>query len=66
MPVYRFFCPVCEAYFEKRLSFQSDQRAVVCPNGHKGVRRVFTPPTIIFKGSGFYVTDHPKQAHSGK
>jgi hypothetical protein len=26
------------------------------------VRRIFSAPALIFKGPGFYVTDHPKTA----
>ncbi len=62
MPVYSFVCPVCGARFDERLSFSEDTNHVSCPNGHEGVRRVFSTPSIVFKGSGFYVTDHPKKS----
>lgn len=62
MPVYNFVCPTCGTHFEERLSFKDDAHAVVCPHGHNGVRRVFSAPSIVFKGSGFYVTDHRKSA----
>jgi putative FmdB family regulatory protein len=67
MPVYNFVCPTCGARFEERLSFSESTSAVICPNGHSNVQRVFTAPTIVFKGSGFYVTDHrkPAQKHAG-
>ncbi len=63
MPVYNYVCKVCGAKFEERVSFNDDPERVSCPNGHQHVRQVFSPPTIIFKGKGFYVTDHPS---SGK
>jgi putative FmdB family regulatory protein len=63
MPVYNFVCKVCGAKFEEFISFNEDPEHVSCPNGHRQVRQVFSPPTIIFKGKGFYVTDHPS---SGK
>lgn len=61
MPVYNFVCPTCGIRFEERLSFNQDNHHVTCPQGHAGARRVFSPPTVVFKGSGFYVTDHRKQ-----
>ncbi|NOZ04758.1 MAG: zinc ribbon domain-containing protein [Chloroflexi bacterium] len=59
MPIYEYQCSVCGIHFEQ---FQrvDDDPASVCPNGHAGVRRIYSPAGIIFKGSGFYVTDHPK------
>lgn len=62
MPIYNFVCPTCGARFEERLSFQDNTSKVSCPHGHSGVQRVFSAPSIVFKGSGFYVTDHRKQS----
>jgi len=33
---------------------------VTCPNGHPQIHRVYSAPAIIFKGSGFYVSDSRK------
>lgn len=66
MPVYSFVCPVCGAHFDQRHSFQDDLRRVVCPNGHTGAHRVYSVPTVVYKGSGFYVTDSRKAAASAK
>lgn len=60
MPVYHFVCPTCGERFEERLSFQENNRGVSCPHGHSGAQRIFSVPSIVFKGSGFYVTDHRK------
>jgi putative FmdB family regulatory protein len=57
MPLYTFECTTCGARFE-RARHMTDQTIPVCPNGHRTVRRVFTPPAVIFKGAGFYSTDH--------
>ena len=35
-----------------------------CPDCGGELRKVFTPPTITFKGSGFYATDHKKRSGS--
>ena len=61
MPVYSFICPVCGSHFDERMSFHADTQGVTCPNGHTGVRRVFSAPSVVFKGSGFYVTDSRKK-----
>lgn len=57
MPIYRYLCPKCNTQFEQRQSF-TDESVVACPNCRNGARRLFSPVPIIFKGSGFYVTDH--------
>lgn len=58
MPVYQYVCDTCHSDFEVRRSFH-DTSVPQCPtcNGSGRVRRKFTPPAIVFKGSGFYVTD---------
>lgn len=61
MPNYDYLCPICGARFERNLSFKDVMDTSVCPNGHPKARRVFTVPTVVYKGSGFYVTDHPRQ-----
>jgi predicted nucleic acid-binding Zn ribbon protein len=43
--------------FERRQHF-SDPPLQQCPHGHRQVRRVFSPPTIVFNSPGFYVTDN--------
>ncbi|NOX60761.1 MAG: zinc ribbon domain-containing protein [Chloroflexi bacterium] len=58
MPLYEYICETCHSEFEVRRSF-SDTSTPACPscNGTGQVRRKFTAPAIVFKGSGFYVTD---------
>jgi putative FmdB family regulatory protein len=57
MPIYEYRCDVCGCVFDRVTSF-GDSSTATCPNGHSGTRRVFSPPGIVFKGSGFYVTDN--------
>jgi len=57
MPLYTFECATCGARFELA-QHMADQTMPDCPHGHHTVHRVFTPPTVIFRGAGFYVTDH--------
>ncbi len=65
MPQYTFRCEVCGAVFERRLSFSQSLDEVVCPQGHTQVVRVYRPPAIVFKGSGFYITDHGRNGSNG-
>ncbi len=58
MPAYTYRCKVCGEVFTRRYSFNEKPDVVVCPNGHTDVVRVFRPPVVVFKGSGFYITDH--------
>jgi putative FmdB family regulatory protein len=44
--------------FEKQQSFV-DQSLLHCPEcGKRALKKVFLPVGIVFKGSGFYATDH--------
>lgn len=63
MPVYEYECGACRHRFEKKQSFH-DKPEAVCPKCEKIARRVFHPALVIFKGSGFYVTDHRKNGGS--
>lgn len=56
MPVYEFECTSCPSHFELKRSFHDDD-PVSCPSCGSKARRVFCSVPIIFKGSGFYVTD---------
>lgn len=58
MPVYNYVCTECGAHFEQWHSFNDADLPAVCPNGHALTRKLLTAPTIVYKGSGFYVTDH--------
>jgi len=58
MPVYTYRCDSCGVQFERHQSFQ-DAPLKTCPECRKkSLRKVITPTRIIFKGSGFYATDH--------
>ncbi len=57
MPIYEYECESCKHCFEKRQGFH-DEPAAQCPQCQGQARRVIRSVPIIFKGSGFYVTDH--------
>ncbi len=57
MPLYEYECQACGLRFERRQSF-SDPKITECPECNGPVIRLIQPAGIIFKGSGFYVTDN--------
>ncbi len=58
MPIYEYECEKCSCHFDLRRSFSdSGNEDASCPRCHGKARRLFSPVPIIFKGSGFYVTD---------
>ncbi len=71
MPTYEYHCQKCDQNFE---AFQSmrDKPFAECPKelcrlrkwGHGKVKRLLgTGAGIIFKGSGFYITDYRSKAY---
>lgn len=58
MPTYEFSCPICGKTFESSLPVGTDQTEIRCPSGHPNARKIYSVPSVIFKGSGFYKTDH--------
>jgi putative FmdB family regulatory protein len=66
MPIYEYICNTCGISFEKQLHFGDDIDHVTCPQGHRQTKRIFSKPSIVFKGSGFYVTDSRKSASQSK
>ncbi len=56
LPIYEYECTCCPSRFELRRGFHEDS-PVSCPNCGGRARQRFSSVPIIFKGSGFYVTD---------
>jgi putative FmdB family regulatory protein len=58
MPVYTYRCDSCGVQFERHQFFH-DAPLKTCPECRKkSLKKVITPTRVIFKGSGFYATDH--------
>ena len=57
MPLYEYKCQECGLRFERRQHF-TEEPVSVCPDCGGTVVRLIHPAGIIFKGSGFYVTDN--------
>jgi len=66
MPIYTYQCENCGVRFERQQSF-SEQPLTRCPEcNKKALRKVYTPVGIVFKGSGFYSTDHKSPSGAGR
>ena len=56
MPTYEYRCRDCSDHVEVWQSFHDDP-LTQCAACGGSLRKVFNPAGIIFKGSGYYVTD---------
>jgi putative FmdB family regulatory protein len=64
MPIYTYRCENCGVQFERQQSFQ-DAPLKTCPECRKkALKKVISPVGIVFKGSGFYATDHRSSSGS--
>jgi putative FmdB family regulatory protein len=63
MPLYDYQCSKCQHVVEVRHGF-NDTYDEACPACGGEFKRVINPAPIIFKGSGFYVTDSRKSSSS--
>src|SRR5437764_11306248 len=56
VPTYTYTCTACNDMIEKRQSF-SDPPLTTCEQCGGTLRKVIHPVGIVFKGSGWYITD---------
>jgi putative FmdB family regulatory protein len=66
MPIYEYECEKCACRFELKRRFDEDAGSPCCPQCQGKVRQLFSPSAILFKGSGFYVTDSRKEGKTDK
>jgi putative FmdB family regulatory protein len=64
MPIYEYKCKACDLKFEVKRGF-SESSGANCPNCQCQAQRIFSPVPIVFKGSGFYVTDNASEGRNG-
>ena len=57
MPIYEYQCDSCSYQFEVKQSIK-DAPLTTCERCGKSLRRLISSPGIMFKGSGWYVTDY--------
>ena len=60
MPIYEYQCESCTDRFEIKQSMKDDP-LTACPRCGKRVQRLISSPAIMFKGSGWYVTDYSEK-----
>ena len=66
MPTYEYYCSTCGFEFEEFQSIASEP-ITVCPKcNDKVTRKISGGSGLIFKGSGFYITDYKKSGYSPK
>ncbi|MEL7658935.1 MAG: FmdB family zinc ribbon protein, partial [Bacillota bacterium] len=58
MPTYTYHCESCGIRFDQFQKF-TEEPLTICPEcGEVALRKVYQPVGIVFKGKGFYATDH--------
>ena len=63
MPTYEYRCAVCGHDFEK-FQRMSDEPRAECPEcGGESSRKMSTGAGLLFKGSGFYITDYRSESY---
>ena len=65
MPIYEYLCDACGCRFEEYRDV-SQRSSCPCPTCEQPARKVFRPVGVIFKGSGFHVTDYRKPEDKAK
>ncbi len=66
MPIYEYECKNCNTRFEKLQPITSEPLTECLNCGGGPVRRVLHPVGVIFKGSGWYITDSRKPSGSSE
>jgi putative FmdB family regulatory protein len=61
MPIYEYECSSCGSRFDRRQRFDEEPIAT-CPECASKARRIIHSVPVLFKGSGFYSTDHGRGA----
>ncbi|HXI85086.1 MAG TPA: FmdB family zinc ribbon protein [Verrucomicrobiae bacterium] len=64
MPTYEYECQKCGHHYELYQSIKDGPKRT-CPKCHGRVKRLLgTGAGLIFKGSGFYITDYRKPSYA--
>ncbi len=58
VPIYDYYCESCDKTFEVSQKF-TDEPIKICKFCSGTVRKLLSAPAIVFKGTGWYVTDYP-------
>jgi len=64
VPIYEYQCTGCAYRFEVKQSIKDDP-IKECARCGKEVTKLISPPAIMFKGSGWYITDYSDKMKPG-
>jgi putative FmdB family regulatory protein len=64
VPIYEYQCTSCTHRFELKQSVKDDP-IKDCPRCGKDVTKLISSPAIMFKGSGWYITDYSDKLKPG-
>ena len=53
MPMYEYQCPKCETLTEFNVPIDQRDGYVFCPDCNSNMKRLISPPGVIFKGGGW-------------
>lgn len=65
MPTYEYQCKACSHRFEIWQKM-TDEPLTICPKCGGTIRRILFPAGVVFKGPGFYKTDHANASGAGE
>jgi putative FmdB family regulatory protein len=65
MPTYHYRCSSCGHSFDAFQKFSEDP-LTDCPQCEGSIRRVIQPVGVVFKGSGWYITDSRSSSKSAE
>ena len=63
LPIYEYQCESCSHKFELKQSFDAEPTQK-CPSCSATSKRLFHPPAVIYKGTGFYTTDYGRKNYA--
>lgn len=63
MPIYEYQCKKCGERVELMQRF-SDPPLEKCQCGGE-MRKLLSPPALVFKGTGWYITDYARKGQKG-
>jgi len=60
VPIYEYECEACHGRFEviQKFSDKPLKKCATCGGGP--IARLLSPPALVFKGTGWYVTDYAR------
>ncbi|MBI5197405.1 MAG: zinc ribbon domain-containing protein [Nitrospirae bacterium] len=65
MPIYEYKCQACEKTFEIMQKI-NDPPLTSCMHCSGHLSKIISPSGLVFKGSGWYITDYSSKGKEGK